>query len=185
LESTHKLRLAARCIRSGGIVAYPTEAVYGIGCDPWNGGAVSRILDIKQRPESKGLILIAADFQQLAPFVEQVEGDLMARIMASWPGPNTWLLPARSGVPHWLTGDHDTLAVRVTAHPMANALCRVAGGALVSTSANRATRRPARNALEVLLRLGPAADCLLVGDCGGRDRCSSIRDARSGEVLRP
>jgi len=181
---SHKLRLAARCIAAGGVVAYPTEAVYGIGCDPWNGDAVRRVLQIKQRSESKGLILIAADFAQLVPFVDTVEAARMSIIEATWPGPNTWLLPARVQTPRWLTGKHATLAVRVTAHPLAAALCRAAGSALVSTSANLATRPPARNALQVPLRLGPAADYLLVGACGGRAKCSSIRDGRSGAVLR-
>lgn len=180
----HKLRLAARYIAAGGIVAYPTEAVYGIGCDPWNGDAVRRVLRVKQRSESKGLILIASGYGQLEPFVEPLGAERMAEIKATWPGPFTWLLPARPQIPRWLTGSHETLAVRVTAHPLAAALCRAAGGALISTSANVATRPPARTALQVLLRLGPAADCLLVGACGDRERCSSIRDGRSGDILR-
>ena len=182
--ASHRLRLAARWVAAGGVVAYPTEAVYGIGCDPWNGAAVRRILEIKQRPESKGLILIAADFGQLEALVAPLAPPRMAEIRASWPGPNTWLLPARAGVPTWLTGRHDTLAVRVTDHPLAAALCRAAGSALVSTSANRSGRPPARSALQVMLRLGPAADYLLAGDCGGRASCSRIRDGRTGAVLR-
>ncbi len=207
----HRLRLAADWIRRGGVVAYPTEAVYGLGCDPWNGAAVRRILAMKRRPEAKGLILIAADQAQLAPFVQWLEPTRMADILATWPGPHTWLLPARPETPVWLRGQHDTLAVRVTAHPLAAALCRAAGRALVSTSANRASHTPARTALEVRLRLrlgvggGRArasaagegarataadrgaylqADYLLVGPCGGRAQCSSIRDGRTGHLLR-
>ena len=180
-----RLRLAAHWIKAGGVVAYPTEAVYGLGCDPWNGAATRRILTLKQRPESKGLIVIAADFSQLTPFVVPLEAERMAVILATWPGPNTWLLPARPEVPPWLRGEHETLAVRVTAHPLAAALCRAAGRALVSTSANRATRLPARTALEVRLRLGEAGDYLLAGPCGGRAQCSTIRDARTGRLLRP
>ena len=200
----HRLRLAADWLRRGGVVAYPTEAVYGLGCDPWNGEAVRRILAMKQRPEAKGLILIAAEPAQLAPFVDWLEPVRMSEILATWPGPHTWLLPARPETPVWLRGQHDTLAVRVTAHPLAAALCRSAGMALVSTSANLASRRPARTALEVQLRLGAAggrvrawprstdpdqaaflrADYLLVGPCGGRPQCSSIRDGRTGHLLR-
>jgi L-threonylcarbamoyladenylate synthase len=182
---THKLRRAARVIAAGGVVAYPTEAVYGLGCDPWNGEAVRRILEIKRRPESKGLILIAAAYEQLSAFIEPLAPESMARIIGTWPGPSTWLLPARPQVPRWLTGDHETIAVRVTDHPIAAALCRSAGNALVSTSANRAGRPPARTAVQVMLRLGAAADYVLVGDCGGRAGCSVIRDGRTGEVLRP
>ncbi len=196
----HRLRLAVDWLRRGGVVAYPTEAVYGLGCDPWNGAAVRRILAMKRRPEAKGLILIAADLAQLAPFVQWLEPNRMADILATWPGPHTWLLPARPETPVWLRGQHDTLAVRVTAHPLAAALCRAAGRALVSTSANRASHTPARTALEVRLRLGAGggwarataadrgaylqADYLLVGPCGGRAQCSSIRDGRTGHLLR-
>lgn len=181
----HRLRLAAARIRRGGVVAYPTEAVYGLGCDPWDGSAVRRILAMKQRPEAKGLILIAASLAQLEPFVHWLEPARMAEIFASWPGPHTWLLPARAETPVWLRGRHATLAVRVTAHPLAAALCREAGSALVSTSANRASHRPARTALEVRLRLNAQMDYLLAGPCGGRAQCSSIRDGRDGRLLRP
>jgi L-threonylcarbamoyladenylate synthase len=147
--------------------------------------AVQRVLDIKGRPGHKGLILIAADFGQLLPFVESLEAVRMAHLLGTWPGPVTWLLPARRTTPRWLTGSHATLAVRVTAHPAAAALCRAWGGALVSTSANRTDRPAARTALQVRLRLGPQLDFLLNGPCGGRSRPSTIRDGRSGAEVRP
>jgi L-threonylcarbamoyladenylate synthase len=180
----HKLLLAARRIRAGGIVAYPTEAVYGLGCDPWNGDTVRRLLAIKQRSESKGLILIAAELAQLEPFVEPLDASRMEAVLATWPGPVTWLLPARPATPRWLTGRHATLAVRVTAHPLASSLCTRAGGALVSTSANIADRPPARTALRVRTALGAQVDLVLVGPCGGRAQPSTIRDGRSGRVIR-
>jgi L-threonylcarbamoyladenylate synthase len=187
--SAHALRSAARAIVAGAVIAYPTEAVYGLGCDPRNAPAVRRILTIKGRDESKGLILIAADFSALEPFVESLGADAMAVIQATWPGPNTWLLPARPETPRWLTGAHDTLAVRITAHPVAAALCRswrrIGGsGALVSTSANLSSRPPVRTALGVRLQLGDAPNLLISGPCGGADRPSAIRDGRSGRVLR-
>ncbi|MGB5733076.1 MAG: Sua5/YciO/YrdC/YwlC family protein [Thiohalocapsa sp.] len=187
--TAHGLRIAARAAGAGAVIAYPTEAVYGLGCDPCNATVVRRILAIKGRDESKGLILIAADFSALEPFVEPLAADAMAAIQRTWPGPNTWLLPARAETPSWLTGVHDTLAVRVTAHPVAAALCRAWGrsggsGALVSTSANRSARPPVRSALCVRLQLGDAPDLLVSGPCGGADRPSVIRDGRSGRVLR-
>lgn len=181
------MRAAARAVARGGVVAYPTEAVYGLGCDPMNAASVRRILAIKGRDEDKGLILIAADFDALARYVELVRlpSERMAEINASWPGPSTWLLPAHDETPRWLTGRHDTLAVRVTAHPVAAALCRAVGGALVSTSANRSNRPPTRDALQVRRQLAHAPDMLLVtGRCGGASRPSTIRDARTGRVLR-
>jgi L-threonylcarbamoyladenylate synthase len=179
-----RIRVAARTLGAGGVVAYPTEAVYGLGCDPWNGDAVRRVLAIKQRPERKGLILIAADLAQIEPFVEPLEPPRMSEILSTWPGPVTWLLPARPETPAWLTGDHDTLAVRVTAHPLAAALCRTAGSALVSTSANRGGLAPARTALQVRLKLAGEVDYILGGACGKRGQPSTIRDARTGAVIR-
>jgi L-threonylcarbamoyladenylate synthase len=180
----HKLRLAVGWIGGGGVLAYPTEAVYGLGCDPLNPAGVQRVLEAKGRPARKGLILIAADFGQLVPFVEPLDPARMARVLETWPGPVTWLLPARRTTPPWLTGSRSTLAVRVTAHPVAAALCRAWGGPLVSTSANRTGQSPARTALQVRLRLGAQVDFVLNGPCGGRSRPSTIRDGRSGAELR-
>jgi len=180
----HRLGLAAAWVARGGLVAYPTEAVYGLGCDPENGHAVRRLRALKARPEHKGLILIAADWAQLEPYVQSLGQTAMAAIHATWPGAVTWLLPARRETPRWLTGEHQTLAVRVTAHPLAAALCRQWGGPLVSTSANCASHPPARTALGVRRALGTGIDYLLVGPCGGNARPSSIRDGRTGAVLR-
>lgn len=186
--TAHGLRTAARVIAAGGVVAYPTEAVYGLGCDPLNPEAVRRILAIKQRDEAKGLILIAASLDALLTFVEPLHGARMREIQATWPGPHTWLLPARPDTPGWLTGAHDTLAVRITGHAGAAALCRawskIGSGALVSTSANRSGRPPVRRALDVRLQLGAAPDLLVNGPCGNRSRPSTIRDGGSGRVLR-
>jgi L-threonylcarbamoyladenylate synthase len=180
----HRVRLAAHVLAQGGVVAYPTEAVYGLGCDPRCEEAVGRILAIKRRDPAKGLILIAAETDQLLPFIESLPEIRMAEVLASWPGANTWLLPARRGAPYWLTGRFETLAVRVTAHPLASALCRAFGGAIVSTSANRADRPPARTPFVVRRALGSGPDHILFGACAGSDRPSVIRDGLTGRVLR-
>lgn len=184
MSCPHRLRCAASVIAHGGLVAYPTEAVYGLGCDPNNAQAVYRLLRLKRRPVAKGLILIAADFAQLEPYVRPVDPARMAEIRATWPGPVTWLLPARDTTPAWLTGRHLTLAVRLTAHPLAGALCRCVGGAIVSTSANIAERPPARTALQVRKRLDPLPDLILTGACGGARRPSTIRDGATGHTVR-
>lgn len=178
------IRRAAWLLRRGGVVAYPTEAVFGLGCDPRNRKAVQRILRIKRRPWQKGMILIAADFEQLTPYLAPLDPALQETVLASWPGPVTWLLPARSGVSRWLRGRHRTLAVRVTAHEQAAALCRAFGGAIVSTSANRSGRPPARTTLAARGRLGRDVDYVLPGALGGATRPSEIRDPASGRVLR-
>lgn len=180
------LRRAARVLDEGGVLAYPTEAVFGLGCDPLNPVAVHRLLALKRRPASKGLILIAADLSQLVPFVDldTLPAARLAEVQGSWPGPHTWLLPTRAGIPSWLTGVHSSIAVRVTAHPLAAALCTLWGGALVSTSANRAGQRPARTALQVRQRLPRGVDLILHGPCGGAARPTSIRDAVTGVAIR-
>ncbi len=178
------LRLAARVLHGGGLIGYPTEAVYGLGCDPLDGDAVLRLLELKRRSPAKGLILIAAARDQLAPYLLPIPGAIEARLANSWPGPVTWLLPARPEVPFWLRGRHATLAVRLTAHPVAAALCRAFGGALVSTSANLAGRPPARSALAVRRRFGGQLDYLLPGALGGEAGPTQIRDARSGRIVR-
>lgn len=176
---------AAQCLQTGGIVAYPTEAVYGLGCDPLNPAAFARLLALKQRPDAKGVILIAADEAQLAPFMAPLPAAMAATVRDSWPGPVTWIVPARDGVPPWLTGGRDSIAVRVTAHPLAAALCRVFGGALVSTSANRSGGRPARTALRVRQIFADELDDIVVGPLGGLARPTTIRDARTGALIRP
>lgn len=182
--SPQRLRLASHWLRRGGVIAYPTEAVYGVGCDPRCEVAVRRILALKRRPPDKGMILIAADFSQLEPWLLALAPADRERLAAEWPGPVTWLVPARLDVPRWLRGAHSTLAVRVTAHPLAAALCRAAGTALVSTSANSAGRRPARSALAVRRQLGRGIDFLLAGALGSARRPSEIRELASGRVVR-
>ncbi len=179
------LRRAAAVLRGGGVLAYPTEGVYGLGCNPLNPAAVRRLLALKSRSADRGLILIAADFAQLQPFLRPLRGAQRARVHAEWPGPVTWLLPAQPWVPGLLRGVHDCLAVRVTAHPVAVALCTAAGFPLVSTSANPAGCPPARNALAVRRWFGHDLDYLVHGCADERRRPTEIRDARTGRVLRP
>ena len=179
-----QLKQAARMVNAGGVIAYPTEAVYGLGCHPLDADAVLRLLRLKQRPVDKGLILIAADLEQLLPYVQPLSPALHRRVAGTWPGPVTWLVPARPETPWWLRGAHDTIAVRVTAHPLAAALCRAAGTALVSTSANRAGQAPARTALRVQRVFGKGVDLIMHGALGGASKPSEIRDARTGKVLR-
>ena len=181
---TYRLRWARDWLHSGGVVAYPTEAVYGLGCDPCNEQAIARLLRLKRRAPDKGLILIAADYEQLRPFVLDLEPERMASILASWPGPNTWLLPVREETSPLLTGRFDTLAVRVTAHPVAAGLCRAWGGALVSTSANRSGGEPVRDADAARKLFGADIDTVVEGAVGGRERPTPIRDARTGQTLR-
>lgn len=175
---------AAFIVRQGGIIAYPTEAVFGLGCDPRNESAVRRLLAIKRRPVTKGVILVAADLEQLKLFIDPLDPDYLAQVQATWPGPVTWLVPARYKTPPWLRGRHPTLAVRVTAHPVAAALCQACGTPLVSTSANLSGQPPARTAQQVRRRLGGLLDYIVPGATGGALRPTEIRDLKSGQVVR-
>ncbi len=178
------LRQAVRCLRAGGLVAYPTETVYGLGCDPLDPEAVARLLALKGRPAAKGLILVAADLATLAPWLD-LPASALAPLTAPRAQPVSWVVPAAPWVPPWLTGGRDTLAVRLTSHPLARALSAAFGLPLVSTSANRSGRPPARSALQVQRRLGPGVDYLLHGRAGPHRRPSEIRDLLSGRRLRP
>lgn len=177
---------AAAVLRRGGVIAYPTEAVWGLGCDPSDETAVRRLLALKQRDVAKGLILIAAHVDQLKRWVDfsALPAERLADALASWPGPHTWIMPAEAATPRWITGDHDGLAVRVTAHPVALALCEAFGGALVSTSANPAGAPPPRALAELDPALRGGLDGWIEGDTGGLERPTPIRDARSGGTLR-
>ncbi len=175
---------AVQVLHSGGVIAYPSESVYGLGCDPANTESIKRLLTLKQRQRDKGLILIASEFAQLAPYLVDIDERLQQPVMASWPGPVTWLWPARENVSRWLRGQHDTLAVRVTAHPLAAKLCQQFGGALVSTSANLAEQIPARCAQQVQELFGNRLDYILDGETGGGTAPTEIRDILSGNIIR-
>jgi len=176
---------AVRLLADGGVIAYPTEGVWGLGCDPLKQAAVERIYRIKGRPPEKGLILISHDAAALEPLLAPVEPAVWARVCATWPGPVTWILPARASAPRWLTGRRATIAARITAHPVARALCARFGRPIVSTSANASGHRPALNALQVRLRLGRSVDDVVPGATGGRARPTPIYHALSGARLRP
>jgi L-threonylcarbamoyladenylate synthase len=175
---------AVRTLAAGGLIAYPTEGVYGLGCLPGERHAVERLLCIKQRSWRKGLILIAADVAQLAPLIVLPENELRDEILASWPGPVTWILETQRGVPAWLDGGRGTLAVRVTAHPLAGRLCSELESPLVSTSANRGGRPPLTRVLQVRREFGADLDDLLVGPLGTLNRPTTVRDGLTGNTLR-
>jgi len=174
------LRKAGRILRKGGVVAYATEYCFGLGCDPRNHEAVMRILRIKRRAAAKGLILIAAEATQLASYVETIP----PHVLNTWPGPHTWLLSPSADAPAWIRGRHDKIAVRITAHRQAAALCRAAGMAIVSTSANRGGQKPARRYREVLQRLGHEVDWVLPGRVGDAPAPTPIRDAATKQLIR-
>lgn len=181
----HDIAAACQAVQQGKVIAYPTEAVFGLGCDPANLEAVQRILTLKQRPAHKGLILIAADLQQLAPWLLPLEPELLQQILPTWPGAVTWLLPVRPEVSPLIRGEHDTLAVRVTAHPVCRELCLRLGHPLISTSANLNGQEPARSVAEVMQQFDQQLGFILNAPLGDQAQPTQIRDGRTGAIIRP
>lgn len=170
-------------LKQGGVIAYPTESCYGLGCDPRNRRAVMKLLRLKGRPQSKGLILIGADFSQLQPYAKRLTDAQWHKISSTWPGPVTWLLPAAQHTPSWLRGSHPSIAMRVTAHPLAARLCRDVNMALVSTSANRSGLQPARTYADCMKAFGSKV-LVVPGLIGKRRRPSTIMELMTGAVIR-
>jgi L-threonylcarbamoyladenylate synthase len=181
--AANAIAAAVAALRAGGVVAYPTEAVYGFGCDPFDSAAFDRIFALKQRPPERGVLLIAADFSQVKPFID-APASAIERAQGTWPGPHTWIFPRSDKTPPWLSGGHAGIALRVTAHPIALELCRAFGGAIVSTSANRHGAEPARTSADVRAAFGDEVAYILDGAVGGLERPTPIRDAISGETIR-
>lgn len=182
-ENNVRLRIAARAIQTGKVVAYPTEAVWGLGCDPFNTHAVRRILSLKKRDPAKGLILVAADMAQLEFLLADLPAQQRATLAASWPGPVTWLIPHQGKLPAVVTGMHDSVAVRVSAHPVVRALCQWVGGVIVSTSANPQGLAPARWGYRARRYFGQSV-IYAPGQVDLQARPSTIRDLSSGHTLR-
>ncbi len=177
------LQHAAEVLQRGGVIAYPTEGVFGLGCLPDDEQALQRVVDIKQRDAAKGLILIAATAEQLEGWID-LPGD--ARIPVPDPTrPTTWIVPPGPLVTPLLCGEHTTIAVRLTTNPVARALCEAVDAPLVSTSANLSGRHTARNRFVLQRQFGHVVDYIVPGDCGPASGPSEIRDFVSGAVLRP
>jgi L-threonylcarbamoyladenylate synthase len=180
------IQAAVNCLRRGGVIAYPTEAVWGLGCDPFDEAAVLRLLAIKQRAVDKGLILVASEVAQLDGLVDWDALEAVRRdaVFASWPGAHTWIVPANARMPRWITGAHPGVAVRISAHPVVVALCRVFAAPIVSTSANPAGMPAPHRREDIDPDLASAVDAIVDGGTGGLARPTPIRDARSGRALR-
>ncbi|MCJ8297405.1 MAG: Sua5/YciO/YrdC/YwlC family protein [Pseudomonadales bacterium] len=180
-----QINTAIEVLNNGGVIAYPTEAVWGLGCDPNSHAAVSRILAIKHRPEAKGLILVAACMSQLSALLTGVSANQLLALQATWPGPVTWIIEdPKNIIPQWIKGDFTSVAVRVSDHPMITALCEAHGGYLVSTSANPSGMSPATSEGSCRSYFGTKVDCYLSGSLGSCSTPSSIRVLKDGAIVR-
>lgn len=178
------IRIASQCLSQGGVIAYPTEGVFGLGCDPFNQQAVERVLHIKQRPVEKGVILIADSIERLLPYLITLTTAELEQLKQSWPGPFTWVVKHNGTLPDWVTGGRDTVAVRVSGHPTARALCTQFKAPIVSTSANRSGKPALSTALQVRMQLAAELDFLVPGRVQNPGQASQITDLASGQTFR-
>ncbi|SDB24188.1 translation factor SUA5 [Pseudidiomarina indica] len=178
--------LAKQAFSQGELIAYPTEAVFGLGCDPRNEAAVQQLLTLKQRSPDKGLILIAADYSQLIDFVadQRIPQDKRYGVFSQWPGPVTLLLPAKETVPTWLRGQHDSIAVRVTAHEPARQLCKALGSAIVSTSANLTGQPAFKTVADVRQAFGDQIGWIMEAPVGSLAKPTQIIDPIRQTIIR-
>lgn len=180
-----RIAQAAELMQRGKIIAYPTEAVWGLGCDPLNEAAVLRLLALKQRDYDKGLILVAADMAQLADYLRPLTPAQRELLSTSWPGPHTWIVPdTEQQVPEWIRGKFPSVALRVSAHPLVAALCRAFGRPIVSTSANPQGQPPAVLGEEVERYFGAGVAMVTPGAVGAQAKPTQIRDLLTGQIVR-
>ncbi|AJY52165.1 L-threonylcarbamoyladenylate synthase [Halomonas sp. KO116] len=175
---------AINALREGGVIACPTEAVWGLSCDPENDEALAHLMRMKERDPAKGVILVAASIEQFQPWLSQLPLAMHAPLAASWPGPNTWLVPDNGRSHGLVRGAHERVALRVTDHPLMKALCEAFGGPLVSTSANRSGEPPAMSAAEITSIFSDEVAYVVKGELGGNAKPSTIRDLATGKVMR-
>lgn len=180
------IAINASIMHQGGVVAYPTEAVWGLGCDPYNEKAVKKILALKQRDPTKGLILVAATIEQFSPYLTEVTFQQKSQLEQSWPGPFTWLIPNNGSIPPWISGHFSSVALRVSAHPYVHDLCTAFGGPIVSTSANPQGKPPPRYPWQVCryFKHSIYLDNIATGCVGSRQQPSEIKDLVSGKIIR-
>ncbi len=184
--TTHSIiQQAVAALKQGKIIAYPTEAIFGLGCDPFNPAAVKQLLSLKQRPVSKGLILIAHNWEQIEALTLPIEEKHLMLAQKTWPGPRTWIFPASSNAPAWIRGEHTGIALRVTQHPIASALCQAFGGPIVSTSANLDGEIPAKD-IATIHRYFPSGLEMVVDEAlGDASSPTTIQDILTGKTIRP
>ena len=179
-----KLKLCVQKLYDGGVITYPTEAVWGLGCDPFNRAAVEQILTLKQRPVHKGLILVAGELSQIDFLLDSLNRQQLSQLEQSWPGHTTWLIPHNAQVPEYVTGKFDSVAVRVSTHPVIQALCKGFRGPIVSTSANPQGLPPAASPMMARRYFGKQSVLFCPGNIGKNNSPSVIKDLLTGRIIR-
>lgn len=175
------IKQAVKILQEGGIIAYPTEGVFGLGCDPFNHTAVLRLLKIKQRDVAKGLILIAASWDQVFDLIKSNNLNLPKPNPSN---PTTWVFPATKKTPAWVRGDFKSIAIRLTTHPLAKKLCQKFGGPIISTSANLTGQVPSKNIKQAKEQFSAIIDFILPGEVGDLNKPSQICDIKTNKLIR-
>ena len=178
------IKSAARYLREGDVIAYPTESVFGFGCDPFNHEAITTLLQLKNRPFYKGFILVAANWDQVESLTQQISPMLLWQIQNSWPGPITWVFPASKEVPEWIKGNNENVAIRISDHPVIHDICEEFGGPIVSTSANASGEIPTRDYNTTKMAYGDKVAYIVPGKTGNLKKPTTICDAITGDTLR-
>ena len=182
--SAWRISHAAHILKQGGLIAYPTEAVFGLGCLPDKTETIKKLLQLKLRPTEKGLILLAADLSQLEPYINPLENDVLEKIQSSWPGPTTWIVPTSSRTSSLIRGKFQSIAIRISAHPIVRELCQQCHSPIISTSANITGKNMSYSALDVRLTFNDQLDYILNAPLGDSDKPTVIKDALSDQIIR-
>ncbi len=175
---------AVQFLMAGKIIAYPTEGVYGLGCDPYNEQAVSRLIALKQRDRDKGLILLASHYEQIQDLISPLTEFQYQCLINETQKPITWLLPASEHALKWVTGKHSKIAIRLTTFPLAQSLCKLFNKPIVSTSANKSGQPPAKTSSKVMEYFNDEIDMILEGRVGSLNKPTELHDIVTGEILR-
>ena len=175
---------AVHILQQGGIIAYPTEAVYGLGCLADKPLSIEKLLNLKQRPIDKGLILLAAEFSQFENYIEPLDDPTLNKIQSSWPGPTTWVVPARPETSPLIRGKFSSIAIRISAHPIVQAICRQCQSPIISTSANITGEEMTYNTKQVRQQFKEQLDYILKGTLGDSHKPSIIKDALTDQIIR-
>ena len=170
-------------LKSGEVIGYPTEAVYGIGCDPWNQSSVEKIAKIKGRENSKTFLMVASSIDQLTDLIDI--STLSRQVTSSWPGHTTWLIKAKENVPYWLQDEQtNKVGIRISNHPLVRELCNKFGKPIISTSANISGKEEIKNQQEFMKIFSSDINYLVDGDLGDYDKASMIIDMQTNKKIR-
>lgn len=176
----NQISQAKTIIQHGGIIAYSTETVLGLGCDPNNEQAVKKILWLKSRAVTNGLIILVDSIESLKKYTKPLSREQHTTITSTKN--TTWLIPANSNAPYWIVGEHNNIAIRITNHSTSKPLSCAAHG-IVSTSANISSYKILQDQTEIRDWFGPHVDYMIIGESGSNTP-SEIRNLLSGEKLR-